>query len=508
MSNYLSKKGYVLRKELFTSEELMKVKMELRGRPLVDSKFKTGNDTSFPIYIETKNKLYIPKMYGISRFGLPTTLLDNYNGEKWVSNDITFTGTLYPIQEVIVSEMLKACKEKHGGILEATAGVGKTICTLKILSELKHKTIIIVNKIPLMKQWESEIRTFLPNAKIGFIQGQKNVEIANCNIVIGMLQSIARIEYPDELFADFGVAVFDETHNLGSQMFSKVLFKLCCKYTIGLSATPQRSDGCEYVFKWHIGNVEYKIHSERKGLAPIIKNIKIDSKDYKEISTTNKFTGEKQIQFTSMLSDLIAMPKRNALIIHLIKQYITENRKILVLSDRRSHLTELSTMLKNDTSVTFTHGLFVGSMKTKDLDISRACNCILATFAAFSEGVSEKDLDTLILVTPKKFVGHLKNAAKNDSGKLEQVVGRIFRKSHTELNPIIIDFQDNFSVYKNQAATRRVFYKEHFTNATIEHSCICLDDDLLDIKIKKTKEINKEVKEPIEIKIDNCIIED
>ena len=190
----------------------------------------------------------------------------------------------------------------------------------------------------------------------------------------------------------------------------------------------------------------------------------------------NKNTGQSQIQFTSMLTDLIQMPKRNRLILEIIKDLVLrESRKILVLSDRREHLKSLKLLLDNDLHSNFTYGLFLGQMKQSDLERSRASQVILATFSAFGEGVSEKDLDTLILTTPKKFIGHLKKSTKNENGKLEQIVGRIFRKDHTEKHPMIIDLHDNFSVYKNQSAQRRTFYKEHFKNAKITYCQINLN---------------------------------
>ena len=158
-----------------------------------------------------------------------------------------------------------------------------TVCMLYVLSKLQGKAIIVVNKIPLMNQWKSEISKFLPGIKVGTLQGQKNVDIHDCDIIVAMLQSMARIDYPDELFKDINVCVIDETHNLGSKVFSQILFKLCCKYTIGLSATPKRADGCEYVFKWHLGNIVYKSNEKREGKPPIIRMLKIDTNDYKEV---------------------------------------------------------------------------------------------------------------------------------------------------------------------------------------------------------------------------------
>lgn len=507
---YLSKYGYVIKKELLTSKEIIHITKELRAKPLQDEKYIfNGKDLSFPVYIETKNKFYLPKFYGISRYGKPNKEMANYNGVDW-DNPIGFTGTLYENQIEPANKLIDACKKNGGGILSLGTGHGKTITTLYVLSQLKGKTLIIVNKIPLMKQWINEINQFLPEARVGMIQGQKNVDINNKDIIVAMLQSLARIDYPDEMFSDIRVVTIDEIHNTSSQMFSNVYKKLCSKWSIGLSATPQRADGCEYVFKWHIGEIIYKSKTERSGLEPIIRHLKIDSKEYKEISTVNKLTGKHQIQFTSMLSELVEMESRNKLIIELIKSLVKENRKILVLSDRRIHLQILYKKLKEE-NVDFTYGLFLGSMKQRDLDKSRASQVILASYAAFGEGVSEKDLDTLILITPKKFIGHLKSASKNESGKLDQIVGRIFRKEHTERNPLIIDLHDNFSVYKTQSAGRRNFYKEHFKKGIFEEHHINLDehqDITVDLIKTKKRTVQIEIKEKDEQNINNyCMLD-
>ena len=480
-TSYLSKRGYVLRKSEIDAKEIAHLKKTLWGKPLQDTQFNMyGNVVKFPLFVETKNKLYIPKMYGIKRYGFPEGELHNYTGTDW-DCEITFSGELLEHQvepvEVMVSELQNG---SSGGILSLGTGLGKTISCLAILAHLRKKTLIIVNKIALLKQWESEIKTFLPDASIGFIQGQKTVDVAGKHIVIAMLQSLAKIDYPDSLFEDFGCVVSDEVHNTSSRVFSKVLMRTCCKYTIGLSATPKRSDGCEYVFQWFIGDIMYKSTTERRGLPPLVNIIKLTSSEYREISTINRITGNNQIQFTSMLSELVTMPKRNRLIVEMVKHLVADqDRKILVLSDRREHLKTIKGLFDEDLTITFTYGLFLGQMKMADLQKSKASQVILATYQAFGEGVSERDLDTLFLITPKKFVGHLKTA-KNESGKLEQIVGRIFRKDHTEKCPLIVDFNDHFSVYKNQSRQRLAFYKSHFKMVSFKEQSIDLDEHELD----------------------------
>jgi hypothetical protein len=132
----------------------------------------------------------------------------------------------------------------------------------------------------------------------------------------------------------------------------------------------------------------------------------------------------------------------------------------------------------------------------------------LATYQAFGEGVSERELDTLLLITPKKFIGHLKTVTKNESGKLEQIVGRVFRKDHLDKNPLIIDLADDFSVYRNQSNQRRVFYKQHFTSYITQDHSINLDDhDCITMDCIKTK--SEQVHEHKDKLVkDYCLIDD
>lgn len=660
--SYLSKNGYVIKKDLLPNNELAILKKELVGRPLVDEKYNFDqNSNIFKLYTETKTKIYIPKIYGINRYGIPNKKLENYTGKKWES-DVEFVGTLYPTQKEASDVLLKELLENSGGgILSIFTGGGKTFTAIYVLSKLKGKTLIIVNKITLMKQWENEIKMCLPGISIGIIQGKK-IDVEGKDIVIGMLQSLSLIDYHESVFNDINTVVIDECfpydtciitsdgninigqlyymkernealpmvktfnentkkfeykkilnafrkqndnlieiicskmkitstekhrylthngwkeakdliigdyiisyydneiyeyskitkitkniknfdeckykrnyvfdleiednhnyivkkgvenvqngfvvhncHNVPSKVFSKVLMKTGSQYTIGLSATPKRGDGCEYVFKYFIGDIVYQCKSNREGLSPKINYINIKSKEYKEIKIENRFTGGTSIQFASMISELIDMPKRNKLIIEVIKHYITEKRKILVLSDRREHLKNIQKLLDNDPTVFFTYGLFVGQMKYGDLEKSKASSVILATYSAFGEGISEKDLDTLFLITPKKYIGHLQNTSKNESGKLEQIVGRIFRKDHIEKNPLIIDIQDDFSIYKVQSNSRKIFYNDHFKKRIVLEQSIDLDKyNINDVDI--TKLITKE-----SIKLlgnSECIIED
>ena len=495
--NYMSKCGYVVYKSNLDIKDLIQLKQELVAKPICPSVSVFGNskDTSFSVFKETKSRLYIPKFYGIEKFGIPTKINENYYGKSWDSItekdtliSFEFNGTLYDRQIEPRDSLLESLYTKGGGILNISTGLGKTTIALNIITKLKKVTLVVVNKISLLNQWQDEIKKFIPNVRVGKIQGQ-TVDIDNKHIIIAMLQSLSKIDYPQEIFNDIGLVIVDECHNTSTKMFSQIFFKVNSCYTIGLSATPERSDGCEYVFKWHLGDIACSLKQERKGNQPIINFIKINSENYNEIKTTNRFTNKDQIQFTSMISDLVDMENRNKLIIDIIQKLVGQNRKVLVMSDRRNHIQSLFNSLHQE-QCSFTFGKFMGSMKKKDLDYTKTCNVILATFSAFSEGVSVYDLDTLVLITPKKYVDNdsLKDSnQKKDNGKMQQIIGRIFRKDHINTTPLIIDLCDNFSIYKYQTTTRKKFYKKHLESYSIKNTNV--DIDTLDFDKVDFKEI-------------------
>src|SRR5690606_33339285 len=84
------------------------------------------------------------------------------------------------------------------------------------------------------------------------------VDIEGKDIVIGMVQSIYRRDYDPKIFEQFGIICVDECHHFASKQFSKALSKLNTKYTIGLTATPKRTDGLIDVLYWFLGDIMYR----------------------------------------------------------------------------------------------------------------------------------------------------------------------------------------------------------------------------------------------------------
>ena len=147
-----------------------------------------------------------------------------------------------------------------------------------------------------------------------------------------------------------------------------------------------------------------------------------------------------------MINQLAEDPIRLQLIIEQIQVCILEHRKILILSDRRNHLTECKEAI--DKLGVCSTGYYVGGSKPETLKESEEKDVILGTYSMASEGMDIPLLNTVILATPKS--------------DIEQSVGRILRqkKEHRVVDPLIIDIIDQTSNFKRQSLHRKRHYKK------------------------------------------------
>jgi len=457
MNTSLSKNGYKIKKNELEPKKIKEIKDELNVKPYTYTFNKMQNiETRFNVYLESPKKLYLPRFYGIEKFGDP---IQN-NIEEGDLINLKFNGALRDEQKPIEEIYLKHAKEKGGGIISIKCGGGKTVLALHILSILQKKAIVIVHKDFLMTQWRDRILEFLPDARIGKIQ-QDTIDIENKDIVLSMVQSLSMREYPENTFESFGLAIFDECHHLGAEIFHKSMSKVASKYMLGLSATPKRKDGLSKVFEWYIGPIVYLQKKKNEDYAEVqLIDCHFDDIQYNK----EELNFRKDPCMPKMINNICAYLPRTKIIFELIKRYHSEGRNILILSDRRGHLELLYKMLDG-----YSRGYYVGGMKPHELRESQEKDILLATFSMASEGMDIPKLNTVILSSPKSDV--------------EQSVGRIFRKKvcDRKFHPLIIDLQDKFSMFQNQCNKRILLY--HKLNFTIFHN----NEEI----IKKKKKMKK-----------------
>jgi hypothetical protein len=69
---YLGKKGYTIPKICLHNDDYEFLKKDLYMIPFtIGPSYGNAEDTSFPVYRENAAKIYLPRFYGIKRYGLP-----------------------------------------------------------------------------------------------------------------------------------------------------------------------------------------------------------------------------------------------------------------------------------------------------------------------------------------------------------------------------------------------------------------------------------------------------
>ena len=137
---YLGKKGYTIPKSCLHKDDYEFLKKDLFMIPFTTCASYGNTETSnFPVYRENAAKIYVPRFYGIKRYGL-TNLSELSDGEDI---DIDFVKELRDYQINVVNIYLKyvqtpicnnSDKFGNGGILELPCGYGKTVLSLKIIA--------------------------------------------------------------------------------------------------------------------------------------------------------------------------------------------------------------------------------------------------------------------------------------------------------------------------------------------------------------------------------------
>lgn len=421
-------------------ENPLHVKGLLTVKPYIPSVFvKPQYVQRFEVYRECDKFLYVPKHFGINRFGpIQETQRDvpQTPDQYW-----EFAGQIRDAQKPVVNAFLQP--EPHDGVLSLQTGGGKTVCALYIASRLKLPTLVLVHSGFLKDQWTERIRSFLPKARIGTIQGE-TFDIENKDIVVGMLQTIALRDHPPNHFKQFGLVIVDECHHIASEGFSQAVPKLTSKYMLGLSATPERKDRLMHLIHWFLGPLLYQSNTADK--VDELVNVEVYEFDgdekHNEIIYNNS-----GVMFTSlMINKLVENPERTKLLVSILEDvYDDPERQILVLSDRVDHVKAVYDMLPGD--MKDRAGIIPRGMKPAVRDeLCRSKRIIISTYQLLKEGFDVETLNTLLISTPRPDV--------------DQIVGRILRVEKTKrtTHPLILDVVD--VPFRRQFQERLKLYNE------------------------------------------------
>ncbi len=344
----------------------------------------------------------------------------------------TFTGVLRDYQEEATAAMLGHLQ----GILQAATGAGKTTMALYIASQLQQKSLILCHRQNLLSQWRNECRHFLGFDPCIICGGLK--QDSGAPLHIGMVQTIQRM--PDEYLQQFGLLIIDETHHTPANQFLSAVNRCPARYRFGLSATPYRIDGLDFLIEAGCGPIWHKVEStdlfQAGQLArPIVHFVKTGSAPPEETD------------FGSIIEHLSNDPDRNRLLGDLLTNSAEQGRPTLLLCERILHAKTLGNMTGAEVLTGETR------QDTRDATLeeftSGKIRKLISTVSLMGEGSNIPCIEALILGSPFR-----------SKAKALQIVGRACRQVPGKRSPVVFDFIDAHGLLYSQAASRRAAYRE------------------------------------------------
>ena len=237
-------------------------------------------------------------------------------------------------QEAI--DNLKKMREdgKTIALLYHATGVGKTITAATDAKAVGGRTLFLVNALKLASQAKETFAKVWPEATLGEYTGsQKDM---TQTVIFATVQSISK---DLEKFSptDFDYLIVDECHHAAANTYQKIFTYFHPKFILGLTATPERSDGEDMLelFQNVAHKMDLKTAVERGVLVPI-RCIRVKT----NIDLTDvRING---IKYNSQdLESKLFIPERNQLIVDTYLKYVN-GKKTVIFCASVDHAAEIA----------------------------------------------------------------------------------------------------------------------------------------------------------------------
>lgn len=360
--------------------------------------------------------------------------------------DYGCTLPLYDYQQ----KALDALVECGTGILQSSAGSGKTQIGIATAVALGAKTLWLCHTLDLVKQSKARAEQYMSAFMTGTITEGK-VQIGKA-ITFATVQTMCNLDL-DRYRDVWDCIIVDECHRVAGSptavtQFSKVLNALAARHKYGLSATVHRADGMISATYALLGNIAYQVPEE--AVAEKIMRVSILPRPTR-IGLSKEFLDtDGTIIYAKLVNYLAEDFIRNSLIVGDLIQ--NSNHFNLILSDRLAHLKYLMNHLPKDLREQAV--MVDGKMTSKKAKALREQaiedmrqgkkRYLFATYSLAKEGLDIPRLDRLYLTTPQK-----------DYAVITQSIGRIARTFEGKGEPIAYDYVDNGIQYLVRSFKKR-----------------------------------------------------
>jgi superfamily II DNA or RNA helicase len=151
------------------------------------------------------------------------------------------------------TEAIDAWRRARGrGVVVLPTGAGKSHVAVLAIDDKRRSTLVVAPTLDLVRQWY-DLLTVSFGGPIGLVGGGEH-DVRDLTVTT----YDSAFLHMEHLGARFGLVVFDECHHLPSGSYALAARSCLAPYRLGLSATPERSDGREVDLMLLIGPTVYR----------------------------------------------------------------------------------------------------------------------------------------------------------------------------------------------------------------------------------------------------------
>ena len=324
-------------------------------------------------------------------------------------------------------------------LLYHATGVGKTITAATDAKAVGGRTLFLVNALKLASQAKETFAKVWPEATLGEYTGsQKDM---TQTVIFATVQSISK---DLEKFSptDFDYLIVDECHHAAANTYQKIFTYFHPKFILGLTATPERSDGEDMLelFQNVAHKMDLKTAVERGVLVPI-RCIRVKT----NIDLTDvRING---IKYNSQdLESKLFIPERNQLIVDTYLKYVN-GKKTVIFCASVDHAAEIAKLLRdNGVKAEAVSGRDRVEIRDKILkDYETGSTNVLCACDLLNEGWDSPHTTVLFMARP--------TMAKTI---YLQQLGRGTRRCPGKEDLLVIDFVDNANMFNMPYSLHRV----------------------------------------------------
>lgn len=361
-------------------------------------------------------------------------------------------------------EQMRKTGESIALLYHAT-GAGKTVTAVSDAKQCGERTLFLAHTRELVAQAQDTFKGLWPEAQAGLYVAEQKEN--NAYVVCGSIQSIAQnLEQfkPD----DFGYIIIDECHHGVANTYKKILGYFQPKFTLGLTATPERRDGEDLLeLFWNIAHkLDLKTAVEIGELTPI-RCIRI--KTNVDLSTV-RINGIKY--YSQDLESKLFVPERNRLLVDTYLKCV-KDKKTVVFCASIKHAEEIAALFRvSNIPSAAVSGVLKARDRAKLLDqYENGDLLVLCACDLLNEGWDSPRTEVLFMARP----------TMSKTLYLQQL-GRGMRKSKGKDYLMVFDFIDNTNLFNTPYSLHRMFNLNEYRPGEwvlAPHAQRELDKDLL-----------------------------